>query len=85
VIAGTADRLLVTPEHVRVIDFKTGRAVPPTPGDIPVAHLRQMAHYVAALEVVFPDRRVDAALLYTSGPLLHSLPHDSLAAHRPGG
>jgi ATP-dependent helicase/nuclease subunit A len=28
VIAGTADRLLVTPDLVRVVDFKTGRAVP---------------------------------------------------------
>jgi ATP-dependent helicase/nuclease subunit A len=27
-----------------------------------------MAAYVAALEVIFPGRRVEAALLYTSGP-----------------
>jgi ATP-dependent helicase/nuclease subunit A len=85
VIAGTADRLLVTPERVRVIDFKTGRAVPTAPGDIPAAHLRQMAHYVAALEVIFPDRPVDAALLYTSGPALHPLPRELLAAYRPTG
>jgi ATP-dependent helicase/nuclease subunit A len=83
VIAGTADRLLVTPDRVRVIDFKTGRGVPPSPADIPAAHVRQMAHYVAALEVIFPDRPVDAALLYTSGPVLHPLSAAELAAHRP--
>jgi ATP-dependent helicase/nuclease subunit A len=83
VIAGTADRLLVTPERVRVIDFKTGRSVPPTPEDVPPAHLRQMAYYVAALQVIFPDRQVDAALLYTSGPVLHPLSSAQLAANRP--
>jgi ATP-dependent helicase/nuclease subunit A len=84
VIAGTADRLLVTPDLVRVVDFKTGRSVPPTAAQIPAAHLRQMAHYVAALEVIFPDRPVEAALLYTSGPALHRLGPELLAPHRPG-
>ncbi|HEX8442546.1 MAG TPA: double-strand break repair helicase AddA [Allosphingosinicella sp.] len=85
VIAGTADRLLVTPARVHVIDFKTGRAVPATSADTPTAHLRQMAHYVAALEVIFPDRAVDAALLYTSGPVLHPLTAELLAPYRPAG
>ena len=85
VISGTADRLLVTDDRVRVIDFKTGRAVPAAATDIPAAHLRQMAAYVAALEVIFPGRAIDAALLYTAGPVLHALPATLLAAHRPGG
>ena len=84
VIAGTADRLLVTPAVIRVVDFKTGRAVPSSPAQVPAAHLRQMAHYVAALEVIFADRPVEAALLYTSGPVLHSLGPELLAPHRPG-
>jgi ATP-dependent helicase/nuclease subunit A len=83
VVTGTVDRLLVTDEAVRLVDFKTGRAVPPSPDRIPSAHLRQMAAYVAALEVIFPGRRVDAALLYTSGPTLHPLPRDLLAPHMP--
>jgi ATP-dependent helicase/nuclease subunit A len=84
VIAGTADRLLIAPDLIRVVDFKTGRSVPPTAAQIPAAHLRQMAHYVAALEVIFPDRPVEAALLYTSGPALHRLGPELLAPHRPG-
>jgi ATP-dependent helicase/nuclease subunit A len=83
VIAGTADRLLVRPDRVRVVDFKTGRTVPLTVSEIPAAHLRQMALYVAALEVIFPDRQVDAGLLYTAGPVLHALSPALLAAHRP--
>ena len=74
VVSGTVDRLVITPERILVADFKTGRRIPMAQEDIPVAHLRQMAAYRAALRVIFPDRPVEAALLYTAGPLLHRLP-----------
>jgi ATP-dependent helicase/nuclease subunit A len=84
VVTGTVDRLLVGDERIRLVDFKTGRTVPPTPSDIPAPHLRQMAAYVAALEVIFPGRAVEASLLYTSGPLLHPLPRPLLDRNAPG-
>jgi ATP-dependent helicase/nuclease subunit A len=83
VVTGTVDRLLVSEEEIRLVDFKTGRSVPERPDDIPVPHLRQMAAYAAALEVIFPDRRVEALLLYTSGPLLHRLSPALLDRFRP--
>jgi ATP-dependent helicase/nuclease subunit A len=83
VVSGTVDRLLVTPERVRVIDFKTGRRAPRSLADVPDYHLRQMAAYAAALAVIFPDRTVEAALLYTAGPVLHALPPALLAQHKP--
>src|SRR5690606_27996066 len=49
VIAGTADRLLVEPGRVLVADFKTARRPPASIDDVPVATLRQMAAYCAAL------------------------------------
>jgi ATP-dependent helicase/nuclease subunit A len=73
VIAGTADRLLIEESRVSVLDFKTGR-VPENEAAIPVAHRAQMQAYVDALRVIFPDREVAAALLYTSGPRLFELP-----------
>ena len=84
VLAGTVDRLCVGADVVQVVDFKTGRAVPPTPMDVPATHLRQMAAYAAALAVIFPGRRIEAALLYTAGPALHVLPPALLEAHKPG-
>jgi ATP-dependent helicase/nuclease subunit A len=84
VIAGTVDRLLVEAERVRVVDFKTGRRVPATLGDIPTFHLRQMAAYVAALGVIFPGRAIEAALLYTAGPGFFDLPASLLARHKAG-
>jgi ATP-dependent helicase/nuclease subunit A len=84
VIAGTVDRLLVTPDTVSVIDFKTGRRAPVTPDQVPEHHLAQMGAYAAALSVIFPGRTIEAALLYTAVPHLIALPPDLLAAHKPG-
>jgi len=72
VIAGTVDRLLVEPERVSLIDFKTGR-VPQSESEIPASHRAQMAAYVDALKVIFPGRSISAALLYTAGPQLFEL------------
>jgi len=83
VVSGTVDRLLIAPDLIRVVDFKTGRRVPETLDDIPPYHLDQMAAYAAALSVIFPDHRVEAALLYTGGPRLFPLPADRIAAHKP--
>jgi len=73
VIAGTVDRLLVSDTMVRVIDFKTGSRLPASASDVPRAHLAQMSAYAEALRVIFPGRSVEAALLYTAGPLLVAL------------
>ncbi len=74
VVAGTVDRLCIGPDFVRVIDFKTGRGVPTDIGAVPPAHRAQMEAYAEALQVIFPGRRVEASLLYTSGPRLITLP-----------
>jgi ATP-dependent helicase/nuclease subunit A len=74
---------MVGDDEIRVVDFKTGRSVPTSTDQIPVPHLRQMSAYVAALEVIFPGRRVEAALLYTSGPALHALPPGLIDRFRP--
>lgn len=67
-ITGIVDRLLIEADRVLVVDFKTGLFVPDSFGGASVAHRRQMAAYRAVLAQAFPGRRVDVALLYTSGP-----------------
>lgn len=83
VINGVIDRLAIGESVVRLIDFKTGRA-PSCDNEIPVAHLRQMAAYAAALRTIFKDKTVEASLLYTAGPALFTLSDAQLAPHKPG-
>jgi ATP-dependent helicase/nuclease subunit A len=80
VVSGTVDRLLVEEHRVLVVDFKTGRRPPRSIEQLPVAHVRQMAAYVAALRLIFPGRTVQAGLLYTAAPQLFLLPDELLAA-----
>jgi ATP-dependent helicase/nuclease subunit A len=68
VVAGTVDRLLVGPDRIRLVDFKTGGRVPAGEADVPAAHRLQMEAYRMALRVIFPGRAIDADLLYTAGP-----------------
>ncbi len=83
VVSGTVDRLLIGPDRIRVVDFKTGRRVPETAADIPPYHLDQMAAYAAALATIFPDRRIEAGLLYTGGPRMFLLEPAMLDRHKP--
>ena len=82
VIAGTADRLLVTDEAVTVVDFKTTRRVPEDAVSIPKGTVKQMAAYVSALEVIYPRREVRAAVLYTHAPALYEVTPAVLEAHK---
>jgi ATP-dependent helicase/nuclease subunit A len=81
-VAGVIDRLVIEPERIRLIDYKTARRPPVGLAGVPLASLRQMAAYVAALEASFPGRRVEAALLYTETALLIELPADVVGHHK---
>ncbi|CAM3237501.1 DNA 3'-5' helicase [Sphingomonas antarctica] len=81
-IAGTVDRLVIG-DVIEVVDYKTGRRVPATLDAIPGYHLSQMAAYRDVLRAVFPGRQVRASLLYTEGPVLHTLDDMLLDAHKP--
>lgn len=82
VVVGTIDRMVVLPDRIRLVDFKTARRPPENLDAVPVSILRQMAAYAAALEAAYPGRRVEAALLYTQIPRLIALPDALLNVHK---
>ncbi|MCY3537854.1 MAG: double-strand break repair helicase AddA [Cyanobacteria bacterium MAG IRC3_bin_20] len=71
---GVMDRVLVRPDKVLVIDFKTNATVPATPQDCPEGILRQMGAYRQALAILYPDRSVEAAVLWTRTATMMPLP-----------
>ena len=73
---GVIDRLIIEPARVVAIDFKTNATVPATPEGVPEGLLRQMGAYAHALKRVYPDRRVEVAILWTHERKLMPLPHD---------
>ncbi len=79
-IHGTIDRLLVEKMRVMAVDFKTNALVPDHPRNVPDGLLRQMGAYGAALAQIFPDRRIDLAILWTQTGQLMPLSHDLVTA-----
>jgi ATP-dependent helicase/nuclease subunit A len=77
--SGRIDRLLIEPERVLVVDFKTNRPAPARIEEADVAYVRQMAIYAAILAEVFPGRAIEAALVWTDGPALMPVPAEMMA------
>ncbi|MEY8828330.1 double-strand break repair helicase AddA [Sedimentitalea sp. XS_ASV28] len=73
---GKIDRLIVDGDTVRAIDFKSNATVPETPHACPDGFLRQMGAYAAMLGQVYPDHRIETAILWTRTAKLMSFPHD---------
>ncbi len=78
-ISGRIDRLVVLPDRVLVVDFKTNRPSPDRIEAADPAYLRQMALYAAVLGEIFPAHRVEAAIVWTDGPKLMPAPEILLA------
>ncbi|RTM00364.1 double-strand break repair helicase AddA [Ancylobacter aquaticus] len=72
-VSGRIDRLSVVGERVLIADFKTDRHVPAVASAMPPAHVRQVALYARLLAKLFPRKQVEALLVYTAGPLVHTL------------
>jgi ATP-dependent helicase/nuclease subunit A len=83
-LSGQIDRLAVLDDALLVLDYKTNRPPPATPEEVAPAYIAQLAAYRAALRLMFPERALRAALVWTDGPKLMEIPSNLLdrAEHR---
>lgn len=75
-IHGIIDRLLITPDHILAVDFKTNRVVPDDIATCPDGIVRQMVAYAQALTALYPNHRIETAILWTRNATLMVLPRD---------
>lgn len=73
VVNGKIDRVIVSNDDVRLIDYKSGRHIPKNITDTPVAYIRQMAAYKALIEKIYPDKKIRCFLLWTEEPRLDEI------------
>ncbi len=64
-ILGYIDRLVVAPDRVIAVDFKSNMNVPVREADVPEHILRQMGAYHESLEQLYPGRAVELSILWT--------------------
>jgi len=73
--AGVIDVLVPGEQSILVVDFKSNAVIPTLPGDVPLGLLRQMGAYAAAVGAIFPDKKIDTAILWTGNGQLMPLSH----------
>jgi ATP-dependent helicase/nuclease subunit A len=79
-VSGRIDRLAVLPERVLIVDYKTNRPPPAELEDVPAAYVGQLALYRLLLARLYPQKRVEAALLWTEVPALMDVPAEAMDA-----
>jgi len=75
-LRGTIDRLLIGPERVVCVDFKSNSVVPSSAELVPQGLVNQMAAYHFALSKIFPGKVIEVMILWTRTATLMALPHD---------
>ena len=71
-VTGRVDRLAVTVDTVTLADFKTGRP-PADDAPLPEVEASQIALYARLLARIYPGKRIQPMLVWTSGPVIREL------------
>ena len=65
IVSGQIDRLVVTPQDILIVDYKTNHAPPSLVADTPKPYVRQLALYRDVLSRIYPKRQIRCVLLWT--------------------
>lgn len=83
VITGKIDRMRILPEQVIICDFKSGRRAPKIAENIPEIYLKQMAAYRSLIREIYPNRLVNALLVWTDDAKITKIPEILLEKYYP--
>ena len=83
-VNGQIDRLVRRSDgSLLIVDYKSNRRPPATVNGASDAYLLQLTAYRVAVQQIFPDATVEAAFLWTDGPLLMPVPSALLDRFEP--
>jgi len=77
-ISGQIDRLAINSGRIIFADYKTGKP-PEAEKDIPPIYKMQLALYAALLRAIYPERSIEAWLIYTQSMRVFRFENDALA------
>lgn len=79
-LAGSIDRLILSPDRILIIDYKSNALIPDRPELAPEGILRQLGAYAHMLGQIYPGRPIETAILWTRGPRLMPVDPDIVRA-----
>lgn len=65
IVSAQIDRLVVQPDQIQIVDFKTNRPAAKSIDEVPGAYLKQMRAYRILLERIYPQKQVKSYILWT--------------------
>lgn len=74
--SGQIDRLAVSDTEILVVDYKTNRPPPAEIKDADPSYIAQMAAYRALLQEIYPEHKINCALLWTYDARLMPVPSE---------
>ena len=77
-VSGKIDRLVLLSDRILLADYKTSLNPPKRIEDIQPSHVLQLALYRALLQSLYPEKPVEAFVLYTAGHSLWQVPEQLL-------
>ncbi|MBN8632939.1 MAG: double-strand break repair helicase AddA [Rhodobacterales bacterium] len=75
-LSGSIDRLVIAPDRLLIVDYKSNAMIPDRPETVPEGILRQLGAYAHMLGQIYPDRRIETAILWTGRPSLMRIDPD---------
>ncbi len=78
-IAGQIDRLIISDDHVTILDYKTNQIVPKNYDEVPETYLVQLGLYSELVSQLYPSKEVIAAILWTQKPAFTPIPNEILS------
>ena len=66
IISGQIDRLVVCDDKVMIVDYKTNRPAAKNLKDVPNAYIKQMRSYKQLVQDIYPNKNVEAFILWTN-------------------
>ncbi len=79
-VSGQIDRLVVTPDEILIVDYKTNHLPPSSAAGAPPTYVRQLALYRDVLARIYPGRPVRCALFWTETASIMEIPASALDA-----
>lgn len=80
IVSGRIDRLVVQDDRLLIVDYKTNYIAPSEISDISPSYIAQLAIYRAVLQPLYPNKKIEAGLLYTRTPKIIEVPASMLDA-----
>lgn len=80
IVSGRIDRLVVEDDRLLIVDYKTNFKAPTDISEISPSNIAQLAIYRAVLAPLYPNKTIEAGLLYTRTPKIIEVPDHILDA-----